>query len=137
MRIRIRRKRQKIQKLFLFTSTVYICFLLFAAVGSSYLTPYNPTTQNLNQRLLPPFTEGRILGTDDLGRDIWTRIVYGTRSLLVIGTVSVADCPCGGITDGYSGWSYRGGSWIASSCSLWMGFSPFPPCCWPLPWYPC
>ena len=100
MRIRIRRKRQKIQKLFLFTSTVYLCFLLFAAVGSSYLTPHNPTTQNLDQRFLPPLTGGRILGTDDLGRDVWSRIVYGTRSLLIIGTVSVAIALSGGLLMG-------------------------------------
>ncbi|MCX7786640.1 MAG: ABC transporter permease [Spirochaetes bacterium] len=100
MRIRIRRKRQKIQKFFLFTSTMYLCFLLFAAVGSSYLAPHSPTTQNLNQRLLPPFTEGNILGTDDLGRDIWSRIVHGTRSLLLIGTLSVGIALAGGLVMG-------------------------------------
>ncbi|MFQ3621609.1 MAG: ABC transporter permease [Spirochaetales bacterium] len=97
MRIKIRRKRQKLQKLFLFTSTLYLCFLFLAAVGSSYIAPHIPTEQNLSQRFLPPLTNGRLLGTDDLGRDIYSRIVYGTRSLLLVGCMSVALALLGGL----------------------------------------
>ena len=97
MKIRIRRKRQKIQIFFLFTSFLYIFFLLAAALASPYLTSYSPTTQDLNHRLVPPFTGGRILGTDDLGRDLWSRIVYGTRPLILIGTFSVGIALAGGL----------------------------------------
>jgi len=97
MKIRIRRKRQKIQIFFLFTSFLYIFFLLAAALASPYLTSYSPTTQDLNHRLVPPFTGGRILGTDDLGRDLWSRIVYGTRPLILIGAFSVGIALAGGL----------------------------------------
>jgi ABC-type dipeptide/oligopeptide/nickel transport system permease subunit len=97
MKIRIRRKRQKIQIFFLFTSLLYIVFLLAAALASPYLTSYSPTAQDLNHRLVPPFTGGRILGTDDLGRDLWSRIVYGTRPLILIGTFSVGIALAGGL----------------------------------------
>ncbi|HOV39744.1 MAG TPA: ABC transporter permease, partial [Spirochaetales bacterium] len=97
MKIRIRRKRQKIQIFFLFTSFLYIFFLLAAALASPYLTSYSPTTQDLSHRLIPPFTGGRILGTDDLGRDLWSRIVYGTRPLILIGAFSVGIALAGGL----------------------------------------
>lgn len=46
--------------------------------------------QNVYERLKPPFSEGHILGTDDLGRDLMARLLYGGRISLVISFVSVA-----------------------------------------------
>ncbi|MCL4424927.1 MAG: ABC transporter permease, partial [Firmicutes bacterium] len=41
-------------------------------------------------RLLPPGTQGHLLGTDDFGRDLWSRIIYGSRISLLVGLISVA-----------------------------------------------
>src|SRR2546426_6611872 len=52
--------------------------LALLAVGAPWLAPYNPAAQNLPERLVPP-SAGHWLGTDELGRDILSRIFYGAR----------------------------------------------------------
>lgn len=47
--------------------------------------PFDPMDAPLRDRLLPPFTDGHILGTDQLGRDILSRIIAGTKVSLIIG----------------------------------------------------
>jgi len=71
-----------------------IIFLIFLAVFAPIITSYNPTIQDLGNRLLPPmWADGgstqHILGTDDFGRDLFTRIIYGARISLMIGIISV------------------------------------------------
>ena len=53
------------------------------------LYAYDPIEQRFAEAFLPPFSPGHILGTDNFGRDIWSRIVYGTRLDLQIGLLSV------------------------------------------------
>ncbi len=65
-----------------------------AAVFAPQITPHDPTMGNLRQRFLPPaWQEGGdtayLLGTDDQGRDLLTRIIFGARISLVIGLLSV------------------------------------------------
>ena len=69
--------------------------LILCAIFAPILTQYDPLIQNLDNRLIPPFwSEGgsftHILGTDDFGRDMLTRILYGARISLVIGIISVS-----------------------------------------------
>lgn len=69
--------------------------LILCAILAPVLTQYDPLIQNLDNRLIPPvWSEGgsfaNILGTDDFGRDVLTRIVYGARISLVIGIISVS-----------------------------------------------
>jgi len=69
--------------------------LILCAILAPVLTQYDPLIQNLDHRLIPPmWSEGgslaNILGTDDFGRDVLTRIVYGARISLVIGVISVS-----------------------------------------------
>ncbi len=62
--------------------------LVFMAVFAELLSPYNPIMLDLANANAPIFSPGHILGTDDLGRDEMTRIMYGARYSLAIGTVS-------------------------------------------------
>ncbi|HTW22144.1 MAG TPA: ABC transporter permease [Candidatus Baltobacteraceae bacterium] len=63
--------------------------LVFVALAAPVLAPYDPTAQNLPARLLGPGA-AHWMGTDDLGRDILSRIIYGTRiSMLVAVSVVV------------------------------------------------
>jgi len=59
-----------------------------AAALAPVLTPHDPFEQDLDARLLPP-SRVHWLGTDDLGRDLLTRIIYGGRVSLTVGVVSV------------------------------------------------
>src|SRR4051794_11637354 len=64
---------------------VFVVCALFAPL----LAPYDPLVQDLATRLRPPSPE-HWLGTDSLGRDIASRILYGARISLFIGVVVVA-----------------------------------------------
>jgi len=77
------------------TGGVIIILYVLAAVFADYITVYDPTQGDLRARLEPPFwyNEGtwvHPLGTDGLGRDILTRIIYGARISLSVGVLSVA-----------------------------------------------
>ncbi len=66
-----------------------------AAVLAPWISPFDPTYQSVTQRLKPPAwrdAEGRlfVLGTDHLGRDILSRLIFGARISLVIGVSAVA-----------------------------------------------
>jgi len=63
-------------------ATVFICSLL-------EIYPYHPEEMNLNAILSPPFTQGHFLGTDYLGRDILSRLMYGTQAYVLPGLLAV------------------------------------------------
>jgi peptide/nickel transport system permease protein len=50
----------------------------------------SPTETSFGDRLLPPFTPGHLLGTDQLGRDVLSRIIWGARVSLLIGALAAA-----------------------------------------------
>ncbi|MDX8435798.1 ABC transporter permease [Mesorhizobium abyssinicae] len=84
-----------------------IIALLVVAAFADVLAPYSPTVGDLkNARLLPPGA-AHWFGTDDLGRDIYSRIVYGSRwTLYVVILVAVIAAPIGllvGTVAGYAG----------------------------------
>ncbi|GAU81129.1 nickel transporter permease [Bosea sp. BIWAKO-01] len=60
-----------------------VVLLLLAAAFAPLLAPYDPLAQALDKRLLPP-SATNWFGTDSLGRDIFSRVVYGSRVTLVI-----------------------------------------------------
>lgn len=67
----------------------YIVTLLVIALASPLLAPYDPTDQDLSLRFAKPGVGRHLLGTDGLGRDVLSRIMYGARSALLVGIVSV------------------------------------------------
>lgn len=66
----------------------FILLLVLVAVFAPWLSPYDPMESDWSALSVPP-SVGHWLGTDDLGRDILSRIVYGARISLYIGIVSV------------------------------------------------
>ncbi len=68
---------------------VLLGLVVVVAITAPLLTPYDPLEQRFTEAFLPPFSAGHILGTDNFGRDIWSRIAYSTRLDLQIGLLSV------------------------------------------------
>jgi peptide/nickel transport system permease protein len=60
-----------------------IVLLIVVAICAPLLTSYDPIVQNMAIRLAPPSWE-HLLGTDEFGRDVYSRIVYGARTTLQI-----------------------------------------------------
>ncbi len=88
-----------------------IVLLLLIAAFAPLIAPFDPLAQALDKRLLPP-SATNWFGTDALGRDIFSRIVYGTRItlvivLLVVVTVGPFGLLIGAISGYYGGWVDR------------------------------
>ncbi|EPR23271.1 ABC transporter permease [Agrobacterium radiobacter] len=66
-----------------------LVLLILIAIFAPYLAPYDPAKGSVIRRLKPIGTEGYILGTDELGRDMLSRLIYGARLSLIMGVVPV------------------------------------------------
>jgi peptide/nickel transport system permease protein len=62
---------------------------LTLALLAPWIAPHDPNEMHLEQSLLSPGSEGHILGTDDFGRDLLSRLLYGARVSLIVGIVSI------------------------------------------------
>ena len=83
--------------------------LVLMAIFAPVIAPHDPIAQTLIERLQPPGTAGHWLGTDDFGRDIWSRILYGSRITLYIVALVVLTAPVFGLIVGtvagyFGGW---------------------------------
>ena len=67
---------------------IVIMATIIAAIFAPVIAPFHPYKQNLDKALLQPGQE-HLLGTDALGRDTLSRIIYGTRTSLMVGIVSI------------------------------------------------
>ncbi|MGB0507501.1 MAG: nickel transporter permease [Pikeienuella sp.] len=74
--------------------------LLLVALLAPVLSPHDPFEQSLSNRLQPLGTEGHILGTDSLGRDILSRLIYGSRITLYIVALVALIAPVAGLLVG-------------------------------------
>ncbi len=85
-----------------------LTFLLIVAATAPWLAPYSPTAQDVNNMLAAPSPQ-HLLGTDDLGRDIFSRLIYGApatvyASVLAV-TVGIAiGLPVGLVAGFFGGW---------------------------------
>ncbi|MBP1861218.1 ABC transporter permease [Rhizobium herbae] len=88
-----------------------ILLLILIAIFADVLAPHSPVIGNLGgARLLPPGSEGYLLGTDDQGRDILSRLLHGSRlTLLVIVLVAIIAAPIGLLVGAVSGYA---GGWV-------------------------
>ncbi len=77
-----------------------LLFLVFVAAFAPVLAPHDPLAQDLAGRLQPLGSPGHILGTDSLGRDILSRLIYGSRITLYIVTLVALIAPIAGLLVG-------------------------------------
>ena len=88
-------------------SAAALGIILLAAVFAERLAPYGPNEPDILKRLEPPGIPGHVLGTDEVGRDILSRLIHGARISLLIGVIAVGvSCPLGvlvGLVAGYAG----------------------------------
>lgn len=68
---------------------IVIVVMVMAAICAPLLTDQSPTNTDLDQILAPPCPE-HILGTDEVGRDVWSRLLYGSRISLSVGLIAVS-----------------------------------------------
>jgi peptide/nickel transport system permease protein len=87
--------------------TGILILLLLVVALAGVLAPYNPIAQDLPHALLPP-SPAHWFGTDEFGRDIFSRVLYGSRIALLIGFTTVAGSLVLGVLAGLVAGFYRG-----------------------------
>lgn len=92
---------------------IVITIFILMAIFAPYLAPYGPDEGSLDNRLLQPAwfeggTTAHLLGGDELGRDLLSRIIYGVRVSLLVGLVTVSISVTIGILLGMIAGYYRG-----------------------------
>ena len=85
---------------------ILIIVMLLAAAFANVIAPYDPTAINFPDLLKPPSPE-HLLGADNFGRDVFSRVVFGSRTALLVGfSASLVGCTCGlvlGVVGAYLG----------------------------------
>ncbi len=109
----------------------FILALIVIAIFAPWIAPKNPLDQDLLLASLPPAgltgaQPGYALGTDDLGRDVLSRLIFGSRIALIVAFVAASLAALAGTALGLlAGW-YRG--WVDGAISrlvdVWMAFPP-------------
>ena len=92
---------------------VIVGFVLVVAILAPWIAPYDPFAIDLGRRLIPPMwmeggTPANLLGTDQLGRDYLSRLIYGARISMIIGIATVITSGIIGTTIGVLGGFYGG-----------------------------
>ena len=109
----------------LVVSLVVFAIYVFIGAAAPALAPYDPNIQNLRATLAPP-TSLNLLGADEYGRDLLSRLIYGTRSSMIVGAAVVVCSALIGLVLGILS-GYRGGfldDLIMRSSDVMMAF-PF------------
>jgi len=86
---------------------ILLLIIALSAIFAPFITPHSPINMSMGDRLQPPSSE-HLLGTDNFGRDILTRILYGGRVSLRIGFISVGIAVLVGCTLGILAGFYGG-----------------------------
>ncbi|HLU20606.1 MAG TPA: ABC transporter permease [Pusillimonas sp.] len=125
------RTRGRRRNLRLWLSAGWLLIVVLAAVFAPFLAPHDPLAQDLMLERMPPMglngaEPGYFLGTDSLGRDVLSRIIYGARIALTVALVAAtAACVFGsllGLLAGYfGGWVDR---IVSRLVDVWMAFPP-------------
>lgn len=97
---------------------VAVCFIILvigSATFAAFVSPYDPYSQSIRTRMKPPMTPAleagalpHVLGTDQLGRDVLARLIYGARISLTVGIATALISGSVGVTLGLIAGFYRG-----------------------------
>lgn len=111
--------------------TVVLGLLVFTALASPYIAPHDPNEQDITATKKPPFwMEGgsreHILGTDSLGRDLFSRILYGSRVAMFVAVVGTFFAGLIGVILALLAGYYRGvvDGLISRFVDIWISFPP-------------
>jgi peptide/nickel transport system permease protein len=99
--------------------------LVIAALAAPWLAPYDPAAQNLPARLSPP-DHAHWMGTDELGRDIFSRILYGARVSMIVSFSVVLGAGLFGLFIGALSGYYGGWFDLIVNVALINAFLSFP-----------
>ncbi|HWN34114.1 MAG TPA: ABC transporter permease [Pseudonocardia sp.] len=86
---------------------VLLLVVVLAGVCAPLLAPYPPAEVHFTTPFQQPGTVGFAFGTDDLGRDVWSRVLYGTRTSLEVGLLSVLLAVVAGVPLGLAAGYWR------------------------------
>lgn len=87
---------------------IVLLIIVFMAILAPYVTTHDPVKQNIRNQLQPPSRE-HFFGTDQFGRDIYSRVIYGARLSLRVGFLAISfalvvGCFLGLVSGYYGGW---------------------------------
>ncbi len=106
-------------------------FLVFTSLTSPYIAPHDPNEQDITATKRPPFwMEGgslnHILGTDSLGRDVFSRVLYGSRVAMFVAVVGTTFAGLIGVPLALLAGFYRGtvDGLISRVVDIWISFPP-------------
>jgi peptide/nickel transport system permease protein len=90
-------------------SITFLFLVVLAAIFSPLIVPDDINSPSFGSRLVPPLTDGHIAGTDQLGRDVWGRMLLGARISMTVGFLTVVlsaliGVPIGMLAGYYGGW---------------------------------
>lgn len=115
----------------LWLSGAWLLLLLLAAIFAPLISPHDPLAQDLFAARLPPFWEpgadpAYLLGTDSLGRDLLSRMLYGARLALAVALIAGTLTCLVGASLGLIAGFYRGWADLVISrlVDIWMAFPP-------------
>jgi ABC-type dipeptide/oligopeptide/nickel transport system permease subunit len=102
-------RRRFMRRPFAIVGLVVALAFVLAAIFAPLVAPYSASATDFNATLAPPFSHGHLLGTDELGRDQLSRIIWGSRASIQAGVLSttlalVIAVPIGIVAGYYRGW---------------------------------
>ena len=82
------------------TASICLALVILSAILAPWLAPHDPAAVSLSLRLQPPLTPAYFLGTDALGQDVLSRVIFGARVSLLVGFCAVLISGTLGVTLG-------------------------------------
>jgi len=89
-------------------SMAWLLLIIIVALGAQWLAPYEPTFTELSATNVPPLTPGHPLGGDSAGRDILSRLIWGSRQTAVAAVIVLVVSATIGVISGLAAGFYRG-----------------------------